>query len=140
MEKQYSYGAVIIMEEKGELFYLLVKNYRGEWGFPKGHKEGNEKPFQTARREIEEETNIAEIEFLPDFKEELIYSFEGEIKKIEKHSTYFLAKTKQKEVKCLDGEHAELKWCTFNEAMSLLTFENTKELLKKAEKYEVKRN
>lgn len=132
MEKQYSYGAIVVRQEKGNLIYLLVKNFRGEWGFPKGHKEKNEKPLDTAMREIWEETSIKDLKFAPGFKEELVYRYEGEIKTIEKHAIYFIAVTTQSELKCLDAEHTELRWGSYEEAMKLLTFENTKELLKKA--------
>ena len=132
MEKQYSYGAVIIREKKGKVLYLIAKNYRGEWGFPKGHQEKAESPIKTAKREIFEETSISDPKFITDFQEDLVYVYEHEGQEVEKHSVYFLAKTEQEKVICQDGEHKELRWVEFNEALGVLTFDNTKSLLKKA--------
>jgi 8-oxo-dGTP diphosphatase len=49
--------AGVILETNGK--YLVVQGrLSGKWSFPKGHREKDEKPIQTAVRELEEETGI----------------------------------------------------------------------------------
>ncbi|MFH2106369.1 MAG: NUDIX domain-containing protein [Candidatus Micrarchaeota archaeon] len=136
IKTESAFGAVIFREEEGKRLYLLVKNVRGEWGFPKGHpdKTKDKGPKDTALREIYEETNISKLEFIPGHKEELAYSYERAGEETAKISIYYLAKTEQAEVKCNDNEHSELKWLPFKKAMELLSFPSTKEILEKAEK------
>ena len=40
--------------------FLLLRNRRGFWGFPQGHKEKGETEIETLKREVAEETGIAE--------------------------------------------------------------------------------
>lgn len=55
----------IILSERGEI--ALVRNRPGtDWFFPKGGVEAGETLEETARREIEEETGLAELEYLDD--------------------------------------------------------------------------
>ena len=48
-----------------------------------------------------------------------------------KEAIYYLAETKTKEIK-LSFEHNNFKWCIFDEALKLIKFSNTKNILKKA--------
>ena len=53
-------GAVVYRKNNGEIEYLLLESQnKGHfWGFPKGHVEGNETLEETAKREINEETQL----------------------------------------------------------------------------------
>ena len=51
-------GAVMFTERNNERLYLLIKNDSGHIGFPKGHVEYGENEFQTAVREVKEETAL----------------------------------------------------------------------------------
>ena len=42
--------------------FLLLRNRRGFWGFPQGHKEKGETELQTLVREVTEETGIRSID------------------------------------------------------------------------------
>ena len=44
--------------------FLILKNRRGSWGFPQGHKERGESDLQTLAREVEEETGIKNLNIL----------------------------------------------------------------------------
>jgi len=62
-----SAGTIIFREEGGKTYYLLLNYPRGTrrpepyWDFPKGHIEKGEKLVDTAIRETEEETGLADI-------------------------------------------------------------------------------
>lgn len=131
MPFQKSAGAVIFREEGNERYYLLLHYQLGHWDFPKGHIEKGENVGQSALREIEEETGIKEIKFIDGFKEWIKYFFRQEGKNIFKVVHYLLAQTIQKEVK-ISFEHIGFKWLPYREALGLLTFQNAKEILTKA--------
>lgn len=57
MYKRESAGGVVVNSED---HVILVKNHGETWGFPKGTIEDGEEPLVTARREIFEETGVAE--------------------------------------------------------------------------------
>ena len=70
--KEISAGAIIYTLVENEPYYLLIKDFHGNFGFPKGHLEKGETVEQAAVREIQEETGI-DIILDTDFKEELNY-------------------------------------------------------------------
>lgn len=129
MKYEKSCGAVISRTENGETRYLLVLNKKpggnGHWGFPKGHREGTENEFETAAREIFEETGLLVI-FQGGKRAVSTYSpRQG----VTKDAVYFLATARNGEVKVQQSEVAQAKWCTYSEAMKLLTHDQ--KILKK---------
>lgn len=131
MPVEKSAGAVIFREEKDTLVYLLLHYDVGHWDFPKGQIEKGEKPEETARREVFEETGIKDIEFVPGFKETIKYFYKREKQNIFKIVVFFLAETKAEKVK-ISWEHKGFKWLPHKEALEQLTFNNAKDVLKKA--------
>ncbi len=141
MPVERSAGAVIFRKEKGKIFYLLL-HYPGSshrakkdyWDFPKGHVEKNENLKETAKREIEEETGLKEIEFVEGFKKTIKYFFKWGGKNVLKFVTFFLVKAKRKKVQ-ISPEHIGYIWLPFDEAREKLTFKNAKEILTKAHSF-----
>ena len=131
MPIEKSAGAVIFRRQNKKIYYLLLHYQAGHWDFPKGNIEKKEKPEETARREIFEETGIKDIEFVPGFKETIKYFYKLKGKNIFKIVTFFLAETKTKKVK-ISWEHLNFKWLPYKEALEQITFKNTKEILQKA--------
>jgi bis(5'-nucleosidyl)-tetraphosphatase len=132
MPPEKSCGALIFCNE-GEKRAYLILHYTGlHWDFPKGHVEQGESEEQTARREIEEETGITALEFLPLFRERVSYSFYRSGGLVPKHVIFFLAKTSGKEVR-LSHEHIGFEWLEYEEAKKRVTYGNARKLLEKAE-------
>ena len=73
---EQSAGAVLFRRQGGRIVYLLLQHIRGHWAFPKGHVEGRETSIETARREINEETGISRIRFMPRYKETIKFRFQ----------------------------------------------------------------
>jgi 8-oxo-dGTP pyrophosphatase MutT (NUDIX family) len=57
-----SAGVVVVNFHQGKLTYLLLRAYRN-WDFPKGLVEAGEEPIDAARREVREETTLADLSF-----------------------------------------------------------------------------
>ncbi len=55
---EHSAGAVVYRQEAGTRQYILVQEYNGDTGFPKGHVEQGETEEQAALREIWEEAGV----------------------------------------------------------------------------------
>jgi len=137
MPIEKSAGAVIFRRENNKIYYLLLhypssaKAAKDYWDFPKGHIEKGETLEATVKREVEEETGLTDIKFVEGFKEGIKYFFKFKGKNIFKIVTFFLAETKEKEIK-ISPEHIGYKWLSYEEAVEQLTFENAKETLRKA--------
>ena len=59
---QLSAGVVVVRGKPGHCSYLLLRAY-SHWDFSKGLLENGEQPIEAARREVEEETGITQLDF-----------------------------------------------------------------------------
>ena len=134
MPKEKSCGAIIFKRHKDGIKYLLLHYEAGHWDFPKGNQEKNEKEEQTALREIKEETGIEDIEFADGFRETINYFYKRGEETIFKEVVFFLAQSAAEEV-TLSKEHIGYAWMGYEHASKKLTFNNAKELLKKADSF-----
>ena len=134
MPQEKSCGAVVFKKHKEGLKYLLLHYEAGHWDFPKGKQEKNEKEEQTALREIKEETGIENVETLDGFSETVKYFYKRGEETVYKEVVFFLAQSPTEEVK-LSSEHIGYAWLSYEHAYKKLTFNNSKELLEKADKF-----
>jgi len=131
-EYENSCGAIVFNENTEKI--LLVKMHNGNWGFPKGHIEKDETKEETAIREVLEETNVR-IKIIPDFEREIKYiPNEKTIKKV----TIFMGITQDEEVTIDTFEIENFKWCTYEEALKLVTYKLQKDVLENARKVFIK--
>lgn len=128
-----SCGFVVYKEVQGENYYLIIRNISGEYGFPKGHVENNETEHETAIRELKEETNV-EVQIIDGFRCQVEYKFPNKIN-VMKRSVYFLGKCIEDDIVCREGEVSEAMFVSFERAIELLSFEDTKKILKEADAY-----
>lgn len=129
-----SCGMVLFREDKGERLYLVLHYPNGHWDLVKGHVEGDEAEKQTAARELVEETGITEFEFIPGFREQISYKYMKEGKESNKEVVFFLAKTLDQSVK-VSHEHQDFLWLNYQDALNQITFENAKQLIRKAKSF-----
>ena len=120
--KEKACGCIIIENNK----VLLIQQNEGHWGFPKGHVEDGETEIETAIREVKEETNIDVIPYESKRYEQEYVMKNGILKQV----VFFLAKSTSSEIKAQECEIKNIKWFNFEEAFSIITYENTKNLLK----------
>ena len=134
MPQEKSCGAIVFKRHKDGIKYLLLHYEAGHWDFPKGHMEKNEKEEMTAAREIKEETGIEGIELVDGFREVMAYFYKRGEETIHKEIVFFLAQSATDEV-VISKEHIGYAWVNYEHALKKLTFNNAKELLKKADSF-----
>ena len=113
-------GAVIFRRSDKGIRLLVLRAYKN-WDFPKGTIEPGEDALAAARREVEEETGLAALEypFGQEFKETLPYAGN-------KVARYYLAQTDAEKIELPVSpelgrpEHHEYRWVSFDEAEDLL--------------------
>lgn len=132
-----SCGAVVYRDIRGEVRYLLIKNKRSaHWGFPKGHIEMGETKEETAYREVLEETGV-HINIIEGFECVSKYKIKD---KIEKKVSIFVGNTKDTSTVIQQEEIEDYIWLTYDRAMSLIKFENDKNILSAAHDFLNKNN
>ena len=109
MTFEKSCGAVVFRNDRssGELkrYVLMIKHSSfGHYSFPKGHVEAGESEKMTAEREVMEETNV-KIHINEKFRQPVYYKPKPNVKK---EVVYFLAFTRQTEIKPREGEIEEV--------------------------------
>ncbi|MFW5689683.1 MAG: NUDIX domain-containing protein [Spirochaetota bacterium] len=124
-----SCGAVIYRKRFRRVLFLVVEHESGgHWGFPKGHVVARETEMETARREIAEETGL-HVSFRDGFHERLYYLTPKERRK---EVVFFLARVRRPRLHIQRSEIRAARWLPYWETRELLTYENSKLLLDKA--------
>ena len=107
---------MVVRKDKGKWRYLFLRAYKN-WDFPKGIVEDREVPFETAKREVKEETGITDMVFRwgNNYKET------GPYRSGKKIARYYIAETSTEEVtfsinpEIKKPEHNEYRWLSFEE-------------------------
>lgn len=135
MDIEKSCGAVVYRKTVTGIEVLAVKSRtNGDWGLPKGHVEDGESEEETARREVFEETGL-EITLKKGFRTTVEYTMpNGIAKKV----VYFIGEATGQDVTIQQEEIQEYRWLKYNDMLSLMTYENIREVLMKANSFLVK--
>ena len=126
-----SCGFVVYKRINNENFYLIIQSLNGDIGFPKGHMEEDETELQTAIRELKEETGVT-VDYVPNFREQIEYKL-PKTNNVMKQSIYFLGNCTSDNIVCQETEVSEAKFVSYENALEILTFDETKSILKNAE-------
>lgn len=120
-KREKSCGIMVFKDDN----VLLVHHNKGHWGFPKGHVEKDETEFETALREVKEETNI-DAKILGDFRHVVTYSPKpNTIKDV----VFFIGEALSFDLKPQIEEASEVKYVSINEALNLIN-DDVKDMLK----------
>lgn len=138
MRYEKSCGFVAYTEENGLRLYCIIRAHNGEYGFPKGHMEDGETEPETATRELKEETGLT-VEQIPGFRCQIQYPFPSK-PEVMKQAIYFLGKCTGNTIRCQATEVAEGLFLPLEEALGLLSFESTRQILRQAEEFLSKRH
>lgn len=129
-------GVIVFYQFPRSLKYLIIKHRKGHWAFPKGHADKGETKLETALRELKEETGISKISLLKKsilLKEEYKFTDRKGVK-ILKKVNYFIGEAKNRRVKIDYKEVTNFRWATVKAGMEKVTFDESKSILKKADK------
>ena len=134
--KEKSCGCIIFKYDDEKLLFLVIKQTLGHFSFPKGHVEESESEKDTALREIKEETGF-DISFVGDFREVITYSPKpGVLKDV----VFFLGNVIDGVMTPQEDEVSLIEWLSYEDALKVVTYDDDKNVLKKAYEYIVKNN
>lgn len=122
MPKIVSAGIIIFRKIREGVKFLLLYHGRNYWNFPKGKLEAAERSWQTALREVREETGLkpSELKFMENFKTYERFYFRRGKENVFKIVILYLAETRQSQI-TVSNEHEGYGWFTFSEARRVLS-------------------
>lgn len=134
MSKEICAGIIPIQYETNDLgmpflqgakVYLVKLRSGNHYSFPKGHFEKGEDPFEAAKRELHEETNLTVKSLLLDRTFEESYHYKFQDREVAKTVTFFVAEVvgtpRIDPVEILEG-----KWVSLVDAEKHLTYPSSK--------------
>ena len=129
MNFEKSCGALVVRREEDNYYILMIRHKAGgNRSFPKGHVEEGETEYETALREVMEETS-SRIAIVSDFRATVNYRpSPGVMKEV----VYFLAFTTSADIKAREGEIAEVEWVPLEKAEECLAHDNDKTVFRAA--------
>lgn len=134
--KEKSCGCIIFKYDEEKLLFLVIKQTLGHFSFPKGHVEESESEKDTALREVKEETGF-DISFVGDFREVITYSPKP---RVLKDVVFFLGSVIDGVMTPQEDEVSLIEWLSYEDALKVVTYDDDKNVLKKAYEYIVKNN
>lgn len=116
-------GGVVVRFENGTPRVLLTTTrvFPRHWIFPKGHIIPGEVPVSAAVREVWEETGI--VATAGRRLGVLQFSYQGQTIRVEMFLLHYADS-------CGEGEGRQIRWCVYDEALTLLSFEEARRLLR----------
>lgn len=154
MKEEVSSGIVVFKDDNGTRKYLLLNRMEGFLDFPKGHIEQGESEEAAAERETLEESGLS-VKPIRGFRKETAYWFRerartnderqdsvsqyarkrssGEL--IHKKLVMFIGRASEDESPKVSMEHTGFQWLDYSQCMSLLRYDNQRELIEEAENF-----
>lgn len=114
---------------------LLLQYPQGHWDLPKGHVEADDSDRKaTMRRELAEETGIADVSVLDGFEERTEYTFRHKGKRQSKEVYWYVAETETLDVN-LSHEHRGYLWLDWDQALDTITHDETRSVVRLAQQF-----
>ncbi len=132
MKTEKSCGIVVFREVDQKREYLLLKSKtHDDWGFPKGHVEGHETEYETAKREVLEESGLV-VDIIEGFRVAIEYLVK---KNIHKTVVYFVGTVENQEVHMQASEITDYTWVDLDQALNQLAHDNTRAVILKVNQF-----
>ena len=132
MKNEKSCGIIPIIIDEKKISVLIIKQNNGVVGFPKGHVEPNESEEETALRECLEETGL-KAKIVEGYREEISYYMPEY--DAQKTVVFFLGIIEHINIHKQDSEISDIRIVSVDEALRLISFDDTKQLLLMAIEY-----
>jgi 8-oxo-dGTP pyrophosphatase MutT (NUDIX family) len=132
-EREVSAGGIVFRREPDlSARFLLIRDSYRNWGFPKGHLEGEESPAEAALRETREETGLSDLQLHGPIRI-IDWHFRFRGRYIHKFCHFFLFESPAGDVQPQADEGiTDYRWCTLDDALGTLSYENARGVLKRA--------
>jgi 8-oxo-dGTP diphosphatase len=130
---EYSAGGVVYRHNGAGYEIVAVQRARhDDWSLPKGHIEAGESREQAAIREVKEETGLdAQVVTLLG---EVVYFYRRPRQGLTRKTVYhYLMEALSHDLGGPNWEVAEVRWLPITEAHTLLSYENDKQIVNKAQ-------
>lgn len=131
MDHIISAGVVVYRCNNALREYLLIRNRKRHWDFPKGKQESGESTVQTALRELREETGLV-IEYVTGPLSPISWIFKENNVLYQKLGVLYLGCVGLDADVCLSAEHTDFVWLPYEEALKKLQHETSRRLLTEA--------
>jgi bis(5'-nucleosidyl)-tetraphosphatase len=131
VKEERSAGAVLFHREDSDIRFLLLHYSSGHFDWPKGNIEEGETEVETVLREVREETGLKRTKLIPGFREEISYFYKRQGSLVRKTVVFFLAEAEDSDVR-ISHEHIGYIWLDYEHALKTLTYENSRNVLRKA--------
>lgn len=136
--REFSAGGVVFKKVENKFLYLITKSMPSDlypnaiWRLPKGWIDEGESTQDTAIREVGEEGGVDAkiIVKIDNIKFVYTHPIRGKVFKV---VTFYLMEWISDRAEGFDQETSEIKWATFEEAMTMLHSSNEKQVLKKSQ-------
>lgn len=125
-----SCGVVAFKRINNEIYYLIIKQTNNDYGFPKGRMNKYETEIETAIRELKEETNI-EVKLKKEYRVQIEYKIPNALKTV----VYFLGEVINENIIIQEQEVKEAYFLSYNDALNIITYNDTKNVLIEMEKF-----
>jgi 8-oxo-dGTP pyrophosphatase MutT (NUDIX family) len=131
-QRETSAGGVVFRRDpEGRVHYLLIRDSYRNWGFPKGHLEPGEPPADAARREVAEETGLADLILHGPIRViDWYFRFRG--KTIHKYCHFFLFESASGDcVPQVEEGITAVRWEPLEKALDVLSYDNARGVLRR---------
>jgi dATP pyrophosphohydrolase len=129
---------ILFRKINGEIQYLLLKRQKqGFWQPVTGGMEEGEKRIEALKREVSKETGIKNVVRIIEnvHYDEFWVFFKREARQhLIKEYVFGVEVSPNEKIVIDEKEHSEYRWCSFQDALNLLKWEENKEALKRLNK------
>ena len=130
---EYSAGGVVYRRTEWGYDIVAVQRARHEdWSLPKGHIEAGESREQAPLREVKEETGL-DAKIVGDLGEVVYFYRRREEGLVRKSVYHYLMEATSDKLGNPNWEVSEVRWVPITEAHTLLSYENDKGVVRKAQ-------
>lgn len=137
VRQERSAGGVVVRRaaETQVPLFLLIRDSYENWGFPKGHVEAGERSIAAARREVEEETGLRDLDVrAPIDTIDWYFRFRGRL--IHKICDFYLMELEPGASGDTIPQRGEgitaCVWASYDEAAQRISYENARRVLTRA--------
>lgn len=131
-EREVSAGGIVFRREPDHSArFLLIRDSYRNWGFPKGHLEGEESPAEAASRETSEETGLSDLVMHGPIRI-IDWHFRFRGRYIHKFCHFFLFESVDGEcTPQVDEGITAVRWEPLERALEVLSYDNARGVLRR---------